>query len=509
MHVVAVECAIAGRRPPGERTWRCSVASPLDNLEPRLLWKHFDAIRQIPRPSKHEERVADHAVGWARGRGLAVVRDAAGNVVVSVPATPGHEKAPTIVLQGHLDMVPEKNSDVAFDFLKDAIQVRIVGEYLYATGTTLGSDNGIGVAAAMAVAEDPKVVHGPLELLFTVDEETGLTGAMQLDPSLLKGRTLINLDTEEDGALYIGCAGGADASSMFTLKRKPAPADGVAFQISVRGLRGGHSGVDIHENRGNALKFLARVLGAARDAKINFGLASVSGGSKHNAIPREGDAIVVVPKSRAGSLRRVFKETAKLLREEFGEIDPNQRVELNETTLPTQVWSRADRDRIVGAMLACPHGVLAMSRAVAGLVETSNNLAVAVSEGDEVRVTTSSRSSLMPALKSTMAQVAAVFRLAGAEVTAHDGYPGWKPNPKSPILKRALEVYEREFGSAPNVKAIHAGLECGLIGEKFPSMDMVSMGPQIESPHSPDERVQIASVGKFYRLLAATLAAVA
>jgi dipeptidase D len=485
------------------------VASPLDNLEPRLLWKHFDAVRQIPRPSKHEERAAEYVVTWARGRGLAAKRDKAGNVAVSVPATPGHEKAPTIVLQGHLDMVPEKNSDVAFDFLKDAIQVRIKDGYLYATGTTLGSDNGIGVAAALAVAEDPSAVHGPLELLFTVDEETGLTGAMELEPTLLTGRTLINLDTEEDGALYIGCAGGADATSVFTLKRKPAPADGVTFRISVRGLRGGHSGVDIHENRGNALKFLARVLGAALDAKINYSLASVSGGSKHNAIPREADAVVVVPKSRAGSLRRVFKETAKALRDEFGEIDPNQRLELNETALPAQVWSRADRDRVVRAMLACPHGVLAMSRAVPGLVETSNNLAVMVDEGDALRVTTSSRSSVMPALKTTVKQVAAVFDLAGAEVTEHDGYPGWKPNMKSPILKQALDVYTREFGAAPNIKAIHAGLECGLIGDKIPGMDMVSMGPQIESPHSPDERVQIASVGKFYRLLCATLKAVA
>ncbi|MGE5236924.1 MAG: aminoacyl-histidine dipeptidase [Acidobacteriota bacterium] len=481
------------------------MSSPLDSLEPRLIWQHFDAIRQIPRPSKHEERIAEHVVGWAKQRGFETRRDAVGNIVVKVPASAGHEKAPVVVLQGHLDMVPEKNSDVAFDFLKDAIKVRVVGDYVYATGTTLGSDNGIGVASAMAVADDRTAVHGPLELLFTIDEETGLTGAMGIEPAMLAGRTLINLDTEEDAALYIGCAGGADISSRFTLKPRPAPAGAVGLQVSVRGLRGGHSGVDIHENRGNALKFLARALNAAREGGVNFALAAVNGGSKHNAIPREADAVVAVAKTRAGSFRNKVKLAAKALKEEFGEIDPNGRVEVSEVALPAQVWSRADRDRVLGAMLACPHGVLAMSRAVAGLVETSNNLAVMVTEGNELRVTTSSRSSVMPSLRATIEQVAAVFRMAGADVTTHDGYPGWKPNPDSKVLKTALAVFEREFGGKPAVKAIHAGLECGLIGEKFPGMDMVSMGPQIESPHSPDERVQISTVGRFYRLLKATL----
>jgi dipeptidase D len=485
------------------------MSSPLDSLEPRLVWKHFDAIRQIPRPSKHEERIAKHVVDWAAARGLEVRRDASGNIVVVVPATPGHEKAPVVVLQGHLDMVAEKNSDVAFDFMRDAIQVRIVGEYVYATGTTLGSDNGIGVAAAMAIAEDRDTVHGPLELLFTIDEETGLTGAQQLDPALLHGRVLINLDTEEDGALYIGCAGGADASPRFAVKHKPVPDGAVAMKLSVRGLRGGHSGVDIHENRGNALKFLARVLNTMRERGINFLLAEISGGSKHNAIPREADAVLVVSKSRAGSVRRAVSDTAKLLKQEFGEIDPGQKIELAEVAVPAQAWSRADRDRIVGAMVACPHGVLAMSRAVPGLVETSNNLAVCVTEGNQVRFTTSSRSSLAPALRGTVEQVAAVFRLAGAEVVTHDGYPGWAPNPKSRVLKTAVAVFQRKFGREPEIKAIHAGLECGLIGEKFPGMDMVSMGPQIESPHSPDERVKIPTVANFYELLKATLAELA
>ena len=488
------------------------MSSILENLEPRLVWQHFDAIRKIPRPSKHEERAAAHVVSWATEKGYGVKRDAAGNVVVTVRATPGHEKAPVIVLQGHLDMVPEKNSDVAFDFLNDPIQVRIVGDYLYATGTTLGSDNGIGVAAAMAIADDGEAVHGPLELLFTVDEETGLTGAQELEPTLLTGRTMINLDTEEEGALYIGCAGGADASTRFTIVPQAAKPRTVPVTLLVRGLRGGHSGVDIHENRGNALKFLARCLEAARLAGVRFEICSLSGGSKHNAIPREADAIVRLSARRVRTFGKAVAGAAATLREEYGEIDPEQRVEVKpaeESEATARVWKRADRDRVLDALLACPHGVLAMSRAVAGLVETSNNLAVVVAEGEQLRVTTSSRSSVAQSLKATTTQVAAVFRLAGAEVTVHDGYPGWKPNTESPVLKTTLAVYAREFGAQPEVKAIHAGLECGLIGEKFPGMDMVSMGPQIESPHSPDERVKIPSVGSFYRLLRAVLAELA
>jgi dipeptidase D len=491
---------------------RWNVSSPLEKLEPHLIWKHFDAIRQIPRPSKHEERVAEHVVSWARSQGFEVKKDGAGNVLVKVPATPGHEKAPTIVLQGHLDMVPEKNSDVTFDFLKDAIQVRVEGDYVYATGTTLGSDNGIGVSSAMAVAEDSGAVHGPLELLFTVDEETGLTGAMQLDPKLLTGRTLLNLDTEEDAALYIGCAGGADTHATFTITREEALKGSVPIRISVRGLRGGHSGVDIHENRGNALKFLLRTINAIRQKGIEFGIVSITGGSKHNAIPREADAVLRISKGTENAVIAAVDEYARVLKEEFGEIDPGQRVEcvtLRDEKDNRNVWIRFDNERVLDALLACPHGVLAMSRAVPGLVETSNNLAVATTEGDSVKVTTSSRSSVMPSLKATTEQIAAAFRLGGAQVDLRDGYPGWKPNPNSPVLKTALRVFEREFKKKPAVKAIHAGLECGLIGEKYPGMDMVSMGPQIESPHSPDERVQISTVDRFYRFLKATLAELA
>jgi len=480
------------------------MESPLLSLEPRLVWQHFDAIRQVPRPSKHEEKIRAHVRAWAEARGFSVKEDAAGNIVVKVPATPGHENAPTVVLQGHLDMVAEKNADVSFDFFNDPVQVRIVGDYVYATGTTLGADNGIGVAAAMAVAEDPEAVHGPLELLFTVDEETGLTGAMKLDPTLLSGRTLLNLDTEEDGAFYIGCAGGADAHAVFTVALEPLPPGHAALAVRVRGLRGGHSGVDIHENRGNALKFLARLLAAGRKVSPELRIASIGGGSKHNAIPREADAVITVPASQLEAVKRAIFEMAGVLREEFGEVDPGQKVEVEETTT-AQVFAAADGNRLLDALLACPHGVLAMSRAVPGLVETSNNLAVVTTEGNRVKVVTSSRSSVMPSLRATLQQVEACFRLAGAAVEVHDGYPGWKPNPNSKVLQLAKEVFRREFGRDPEVKAIHAGLECGLIGEKFPGMDMLSLGPQIESPHSPDERVKISTVASFYRLLKAIL----
>lgn len=487
------------------------MSSSLVNLKPQLVWKHFDALRQIPRPSKHEERVAAHVVAWAAARGFDVRRDAAGNVVVAVPASPGHEGAPIIVLQGHLDMVAEKNLDVEFDFLNDPINVRIVDDYVYATGTTLGADNGVGVAAAMAIADDPEAVHGPLELLMTIDEETGLTGAQQLDSSLLAGRILINLDTEEDGALYIGCAGGADCNAIFTVTREAASMATVPLRISVRGLRGGHSGVDIHENRGNALKFLVRALHALRRAGVDFELVSLAGGSKHNAIPRESDAVIRAGKDTT-ALRAEIARIAAALKDEYGEIDPNQRLEvaeLDDSDQYRQVMSRGDRDRLLDTFLACPHGVLGMSRAVPGLVETSHNLAVVVTEGDQVKVTTSGRSSVMPSLRAVMSQVEAVFKLGGASPHVGGGYPGWKPNPDSPVLKTAVMVFERELGGTPHIRAIHAGLECGLIGEKFPGMDMVSMGPQIESPHSPDERVQISTVDRFYRLLKATLAELA
>lgn len=482
------------------------MSNPLANLKPELVWQHFNAMLQIPRPSKHEEQISRHVISWAESKGYEVKRDAAGNLVVRVPATAGKESAPTVVLQGHLDMVAEKNQDVDFDFLKDGIKPRIEGDFVYATGTTLGADNGVGLAAGMAVAEDPDAVHGPLELLMTVDEETGLTGAMQLDSSLLEGRLMINLDTEEDGAIYIGCAGGSTTRIRFQVFKEDAASGSKAIHLAVRGLRGGHSGMEIHENRGNALKCLARTLNAARKAGVSFSVVSLVGGSKHNAIPREADVVLRVAAADEAKMRDAIAKSEAVLRDEFGGIDPNLKLEVKAAEGDTsKVWTNADRDRVLDGLLGCPNGVMAMSRAVPGLVETSNNLAVMEVDGNKVEILASTRSSVMPSLQAAAEQLSAVFRLAGAEVEEMDGYPSWKPNPDSPLLGVAKKVHKELFDKEANLHAIHAGLECGLIGEKFPGMDMISIGPNIEGPHSPDERVQISTVENFYTLLKGVL----
>jgi dipeptidase D len=484
------------------------MASPLENVEPRVLWQQFDAIRQIPRPSKNEGRVAAYVLEQAKKLGLAAERDKAGNVIVRVPATRGHEQAPVTVLQGHLDMVCEKNSDVPFDFDQDPIAVRVEGDVVTATGTTLGADNGLGVAAALAVAQDPSVVHGPLELLFTVDEETGLTGAANLEGGRLTGRRMINLDTEEDGALYVGCAGGATTTSTIPITREPAHLGSVPVKLRVLGLKGGHSGVDIHENRGNALKLLARALATVQRGGLPLDLCSLGGGSKHNAIPREAEAVLRVAKGDVAKLKEMVATEEGHYRSQYGATDPELRLtvaEMDDDEKTRRVFSAESAARVRRALGACPHGVLAMSRDVPGLVETSNNLAVVTTGEKHVTITTSSRSSVAEALTATLDQVRSVFRLAGAEVKESDGYPGWKPNLASPVLATTKAVFQRLFGKEPLIKAIHAGLECGLIGEKVPGMDMVSIGPQIENPHSPSERCYISTVSRFYSLLKETL----
>jgi dipeptidase D len=488
------------------------MSSPLGELEPRYLWQNFDAIRRIPRPSKHEEKIAEHAVSWAKGHGYEVARDRVGNIVIKVPATPGHENAPIVILQGHMDMVCEKNSDVVHDFMNDPIQVAVDGDWVKAVGTTLGADNGVGVAAGMAIAEDPDAVHGPLELLLTVDEETGLTGAMQLDGSLLAGRTMINLDTEEDGAVYIGCAGGADSIAEFPLARRKALLGSVPVQLTIKGLRGGHSGVDIHENRGNAIKLAVRTLLAAIGDGIELDLISLNGGSKHNAIPREAFAICRVAAESLAGMEAIAKRCLADFRQEFAAIDPDLEVNISQLDDGEDYLHPLNshaRDRLLYVLDGIPHGVLAMSREVPGLVETSNNLAVVQTEDNRAVVTTSHRSSVMAALFRVQEQIRSICMLGGATVEVHDAYPGWKPNPSSPIVKRTVGVFERLFGSTPGVKAIHAGLECGLLLEKVPDMDVVSIGPELRNPHSPDEKVQISSVQRFYAVLKEVLAELA
>jgi dipeptidase D len=489
------------------------MAAELSKLEPQAVWSQFDRILQIPRPSKHEQRIAAHVLELASRRGVSADRDGAGNIVVRVPASAGHEQAPLTVLQSHLDMVCEKNSGTEHDFMQDPIRPRIEGDWVYATGTTLGADNGIGVSCALALLEAKDVTHGPLELLFTLDEETGLTGAKNLSPKLLHGRRMLNLDSEEDGSIYIGCAGGRDSKLRLRPVWSAATAGLPSWRLAVTGLRGGHSGVQIHENRGNAIKILARLLRAAQSAGARFELSALAGGGKHNAIPREASAELWAGKEDVDKIRAVLEQLRPQLRIEFEGIEEKLQAELTSRAgAPAQFLDGASRDRLLRLLEALPHGVLGMSLAVPGMVETSNNVAVVTQDEEPkgtVTVWTSSRSSVAPILDALVSQIRSVGELAGCEVETADGYPGWKPNAKSPVLGVAQQVYQQTFGKAPQVTAIHAGLECGLIGEIYPEMDMISIGPQIEAPHSPDERVQISSVQRFWSYLGGLLAALA
>jgi dipeptidase D len=475
------------------------MASPFEGLTPELIWKHFEALTKIPRCSKNEAGVARHVIEWARSRGYEPEQDKLGNVVVRVPATKGKEGVPTIVLQGHLDMVGEKDSDSPHDFDKDPIKVLREGKYITADGTTLGADNGIGLAAAMAVAEDPGAVHGPLELLMTVDEETGLTGAQGLEAGFVKGKTLLNLDSEEDGAVYVGCAGGVDTVIELPVKRA-AGAAGEALAVRVSGLKGGHSGLDINVGRGNAIQILGWFLARLRE-ETDLALVSLSAGDKHNAIPREAEATVLLDREGQAAAERLLGAYREDLAAMYGKTDPGVAVALSAGGSEAAPLEPASRDALIDLVQAMPHGVLAMSQAVEGLVETSTNLAVARLEADRCTFEQSSRSSVAPALARAQASIFAVGRLAGARVESRGGYPGWQPDMDSAVLKRGLAVFEKLFGRAPGVKAIHAGLECGIIGEKSGGMDMLSFGPQIENPHSPSEQLEIETVERFYALL--------
>ncbi|HSG48882.1 MAG TPA: aminoacyl-histidine dipeptidase [Longimicrobiales bacterium] len=474
----------------------------VSDLQPSSLWRYFDEILTIPRGSKEEGRIRDWVVGIADRLGLEHEVDATGNVVVRKPASPGRERAPATVLQAHLDMVNEKNSDVDFDFATDAIRPVLDGAYLTADGTTLGSDNGIGVAAMLAVMAADDLEHGPLEFLFTVDEETGLTGARGLDPSLLQGRRLINLDSEEEGTLTVGCAGGADTKIVLPLDSVAAPSGSTAHTVKLFGLNGGHSGIDIHLQRGNAVQLLARIL---RASELPGHLARIEGGDKHNAIPREARATLVLPAKTAEDAAERLTARFAEVRAEFSGPEPGMRIQFDDAPAPASVWSEETGARVLDLLVALPHGVVAMSNDIPGLVETSSNLA-AVRCGDTgLQILTSSRSSVASGMDWIRGRIEAVATLAGASVDHRDGYPGWKPDMDSPLLEVVRAVHERVLGAEPHVVAVHAGLECGIIGEMVPGMDMISFGPQIEFPHSPGERVKVDSVGRFYRLLTATL----
>jgi dipeptidase D len=483
------------------------MANPLAGHEPAELWKWFYEITRIPRESKNESRIRAWLQNWAADHGCQSRVDAAGNIVIQVNASPQCESAPVAVVQGHMDMVCEKNSDVQFDFETDPIDVYVDGDWVKARGTTLGADNGIGIAAGLAAVTDPAIVHGPLELLFTVDEETGLTGAVKLEPDMLQGRILLNCDSEEDGTLYVGCAGGGDNVTTLRVKRTKPPARKHAYRVKVTGLKGGHSGLNIHENRANAVKLLARFLDRAM-ATIRGKVypTAVHGGDKHNAIPREAWADFYASNRAAAALRRLAKTLKEDALTEFRTIDPDIDIVIEDAPEePVDIIHRKDASKLVNLLLAIPHGVEAMSRDIEGLVETSNNLASVKTDGEVVTILTSSRSSVMPALEAHRRQVAAVGELAGAEVEAHGGYPAWQPDMESKLLAMTKQTYADRFGREPHVTAIHAGLECGIIGDKFPGMEMISFGPNITGAHSPDEAVQISTTVNFYKLFAALL----
>lgn len=477
-------------------------------LEPQALWGHFDQILTIPRGSKEEEQMRQYVIGVAERNGLEYETDAAGNVIVRKPGTAGHEGAPFTILQAHLDMVNEKNSDVDHDFSKDSIKPQRDGEYLKATGTTLGSDNGIGVATMLAILESKELVHGPLELLFTIDEETGLTGAAELSGEMLRGRQLINLDSEEENAIYVGCSGGADSNLTLPLSTAAAPKGAVALRVHMHGMKGGHSGIDIPLQRGNATKLLARALYAVHPG-TPFQLADIEGGNKHNAIPRESFATAVLAKSDEAAFKHALEGELSAIQAEFRPAEPGMEFEITGTDVPAEVWDASTTATALQLIGALPHGVLAMSYDIPDLVETSTNLATVAVKDGALAIGLSSRSSVASALTALRQRIRATAQLAGAEVVEGNGYPGWQPNLKSHVLEVLKEVHVRELGVEPEMKAIHAGLECGLIGEKVPGMDMASFGPQIEFPHSPDERVKIDSVERFYRVVTGTLEALA
>jgi dipeptidase D len=476
----------------------------VSELEPRPLWKHFDEILKIPRRSKDEGRIREYVIGVAKRLGLEHRTDRAGNVVVRKPATRGHEKAPVTVLQSHLDMVQEKNSDVKFDFEKGAIVPLRDGAYLRADGTTLGSDNGVGVAAMLALMEAGELSHGPLELLFTVDEETGLTGAKELADDLLAGRQLINVDSEEEGVVTIGCAGGADSKLQLPLARSAVPAGAGALEVRIGGLKGGHSGIDIHLQRGNATKLLVRALHAAA-LERPLRIAELRGGKAHNAIPREASAVVVVAGADLVGVRNAVQREFDLSRTEYHAAEPGMELTVREVPPPGEAWDQDATAKALALLVALPHGVMSMSYDIPGLVETSTNLAVAGEKDGALHVWMSSRSSVASALTALRRRLRAIAALAGASVEEGVGYPGWKPDVSSRLLGIVRQAHQEVTGKAPRVGAVHAGLECGIIGEKYRGMDMISIGPQIEFPHSPDERVEIDSVGTFWKVLTATL----
>lgn len=469
-------------------------------LKPADVWRYFSEILSVPRPSKHEEKIVAYLETFARNHKLEFKRDAVGNVLICKNASPGYEDRQTVVLQSHIDMVCEKNSDKEHDFFNDPIESFIENGWVKAKGTTLGADDGIGVAAQLAILSDKSVSHGPIECLFTVDEETGLTGAFGLEPGFLKGKILLNLDSEDEGELFIGCAGGKDTVAKMPFSWEKSPDNFDPLVIEVSGLKGGHSGDDIHKGLGNANKILTRILWMLSH-ETGARLFDISGGNLRNAIAREAQAKVFIDKSLIDKSLQIAEELANKISAELAVTEPNLRIRISiGTEHPGWVVALSDQKKLLNSLYACPHGVIAYSQTIPGFVETSTNLASVRMHKDHWEITTSQRSSVESAKEDVANMVAACFALAGADIKQSNGYPGWAPNPSSAIRELTVKSYVKLFGSQPLVKAIHAGLECGLIGDKYPGMDMISYGPTIKGAHSPDERLEIASVQKFWDL---------
>lgn len=473
----------------------------LNNLSPQPLWNYFEDICQVPRPSKKEEKIIRFLLDFAKKNGLEARKDEIGNILIKKPATKGRENDQTVILQSHVDMVCEKNSETIHNFDTDAIKPFIDDGWVRAEGTTLGSDDGIGMAAQMAILTATNLSHGPIECLFTVDEETGLSGAFALQSGFLSGTTLLNLDSEDEGELFIGCAGGIDTVGTLSYTPESVPVASFAIKLEVKGLLGGHSGDDINKNRGNANKILNRFLMSA-DKAFDMHLAEFNGGNLRNAIAREAYAVVVVPHSQKEDLVIEWNVFSSEMEFEFERSEPKLRLQHQSVNLPQFVIDGDTKSRLLKLIAACPHGVLEMSSRMAGMVETSTNLAsVKFTDDHKITLTTSQRSEIEGRKYMASEMVEAVMKLAGAEVKHSDGYPGWTPNPDSAVAQIAVDSYKRLFGNAPAVKSIHAGLECGLFLEKYPNLDMVSFGPTIRGAHSPDERINVETVGKFWKLL--------
>ena len=477
------------------------MKSEIETLQPEAVWRHFSAICKIPRPSGHLEKITQYILDFGKNLGLETILDEAGNVLIRKPATPGMENRKPVVLQGHMDMVPQKNADKVHNFETDPINSYIDGEWVTANGTTLGADNGIGISSILAILESETLKHGPLEALFTYDEETGMYGALGLQPDLLQAEILLNTDSEQEGELYMSCAGGIDLTASFRYKDEPyIPENEIALKIVISGLKGGHSGVDIHLGRANANKLLFRFLKHAVQ-EYDARLAWVSGGNLRNAIPREAEAVVTIPAEYKSDFLDEVADFEALYIHEYGLIEDDLTLTAEETGLPDFLIPEPIQDDLINAVVGCRNGAARMIPGVPGVVETSSNLAIVRSSEGSIEILILIRSSSESMKQALVSSLESVFLLAGANAETSGDYPGWEPNLNSPVLKVAKDIHKKVLGFDPEVKIMHAGLECGIIGATYPNLDMISFGPTIKFPHSPDERVNIASVEHFWNFL--------